>query len=392
MSPELELVISCSWMPRVNSASFRLPKPGIVESLDWDEIVALVLHHGLIGQFLGMMGKSGGEGIPQGPKARLKSFRAKQMIRALGQVAELSRLGKLLAREGIPCTPLKGVALSQAIYGDPCVRSSLDLDILVLPEYIERTENILVQEGYRHTLRFHSMSERQKRYIIETLHHHDYVNDERGIHVELHWRSFLWQERQVASLWSASIPLTWDDVPLRQLSREDTILFLADHGARHGWHRLQWLSDLAMLLDGLPAETWISLYERALCFDLQRIIRQTAQLLEIFYGIKPPQRLREEAAADAVLQKLTPLVVSQLLSPCAAIAGNAQRFAGFRRMIQLKQLKTATPLSAVLREVLISHADFNELPLPDSLFWLYLPLRPYFWFRRHYTKSRAKLL
>ena len=36
--------------------------------------------------------------------------------------------------------------------------------------------------------------------------------------------------------------------PIYFLGREDLFLFLVSHGARHGWSRLRWLTDIDRLL------------------------------------------------------------------------------------------------------------------------------------------------
>jgi len=245
----------------------------------------------------------------------------------------------------------------------------------------------LIQAGYHHALGFHGMAEKQKRHIINTLHHHEYINDERRGYIELHWSSYLWSKEQVAALWDKSKLSTWLDAGMMQLSIEENILFLADHGARHGWPCLKWLADIAMLMHNMPEDTWLSLYKRAGFFDLQRAICQTAVLLEWFYGIEPPQAFKELSESNTIVKKLSIHAASQLLAPEDKLSTRANIFLVLRRLLLFKQLKPATSLSALLGSVMITPADFVELPLPDHLFWLYIPLRPYFWFKRHYLKK-----
>ncbi|HZV83110.1 MAG TPA: nucleotidyltransferase family protein, partial [Geobacteraceae bacterium] len=201
-----------------------------------------------------------------------------------------------------------------------------------------------------------------------------------------HWGSYLWTKDRVAALWDSSRAIPWLDAGLRQLPVEENILFLADHGARHGWCCLKWLSDIAMLAESLSEDTWLSLYKKAGFFDLQRVICQTAVLLEWFYGVVPPQSFKAIYLPDARVQKLSVHAASYLLA-----SGDVQgkRFAGVRQALRIKQLKPSTPLALLARSVLITHTDFVKLPLPDALFWLYIPLRPLLWFQRHYSKSRS---
>ena len=388
LSPEFRLVVACSWDPKSCDPEQRRNDIDALaaEVRNWDEVVSLAARHGVVGIFCRVMHKVDWSAVPGTIKDRLQKMRTRATVGSLGQVAELARLGKLFTESGIAVIPLKGVALSQELYGDPCVRNSGDIDILVPPKCTEKAEELLTGAGYSHALGFHAMSEKQKRHIMKTFHHHEYVNDIKGVHVELHWKSYLWSEDQVARLWKSSAAMTWLDAGLSRLGREENILFLADHGARHGWVCLKWLSDLAMLMDNESEGVWLSLYDSAANLDLQRILCQTAVLLEWFYGIAPPEDFRKLIAADAAVEKLALSGASQLLTSREALALQQKRGAGTRMALRIKRLKPATSPRLLLRSVLVTHSDFVDWQLPDSLFWLYVPLRPLLWFKRHYMK------
>ncbi|MFZ4857102.1 MAG: nucleotidyltransferase domain-containing protein [Desulfuromonadaceae bacterium] len=361
-------------------------------NLNWNEVTSLLQKHSVVGQFCTVMAKHGWPNVPIEKAERLKQLRIAQVAQALGQVAELARVGVSFTEAGVALIPLKGVGLSQELYGNPCVRSSCDLDIMVMPEDVLRCEELLTRLGYRHaagysnTLGFHEMSERQKCHIIDTLHHHEYVNDASGMHIELHWRGYLWSDEQVAALWASSAPLSWLDCGLRQLSKEDTILFLLDHGARHGWSCLKWLSDVAMLLENLSEDAWRSLYNRAVFFDLQRVVTQTVTLLGWFYGINPPLHVKELVRTDSVVRKISLQAASQLLASSNKVSIFERKFPGISLSVRIKTLKPATPVTTLLKRTLITYDDFDLCRLPDCLFWLYAVMRPYYWFKRRCMK------
>lgn len=388
LSPEFRLVTACSWLPATTDATQQNESIAQLSQggLDWNEVARLVRKHDVAGQFCSVMSKFSWLHVPIETAELLKALRTEQAARALGQVAEMARVGRCFTEAGLTLIPLKGVALSQELYRNPCVRNACDLDILVRPEDVARGEELLVRLGYRHALGFHEMPDRQKRHIIETLHHHEYVNDAIGVCIELHWRSFLWTSEQVAALWSSAVPLPWLNCGLQQLSPETTALFLMDHGARHGWSCLKWLSDVAMLLENLPENKWLSLYEQAAFFDLQRIVLQTVTLLHWFYDIAPPQQLQRLAEADAFVRKTTSQAASLLLASGDTIPFMEKRFPGISTALRLKRLKPATPLPILLRGSLITFDDFSHHSLPDNLFWLYVLMRPYYWFKRRCLK------
>ena len=356
----------------------------LVESgVDWAKVCSQVIRHGVVGSFCHIMGQLDWPHVPVATKDRLKTERRLQVVRALAQEAELCRVASLFAASGVTLIPLKGVALSQELYGDPFMRSSGDIDILVRVEDVPRAEELLVGLCYRNAIGFHSFSRRQQLHIIRSEHHHEYINDESGIHIELHWRSYLWNEAQVSALWDGSLPSKWA-ANGNQLSKVDNILFLADHGARHGWQRLKWLSDLAMLMENCSVDDWDAIYGRADFFELHRPLLETALLLNWCYGIEPSSRVCMQIASDKTVRRLANDSLKQLIASDNESFKRSKYFYGIREVIRLKQLKPTTPFLSILRSFLIIHADFLEFPLPDHLFWLYLPLRPFFWFKRHF--------
>lgn len=68
--------------------------------------------------------------------------------RAVLQGAVMSAVLAALERAGIAALPLKGVALGEAIYGDPGLRFAGDLDLLVHPADLPEALRVLQEQGY----------------------------------------------------------------------------------------------------------------------------------------------------------------------------------------------------------------------------------------------------
>ena len=61
----------------------------------------------------------------------------------------LRDLAAVLAKEGIPVRPLKGVLFQLLLYGDPAERTLLDVDVLVPRRCFGRATRALIRAGYR---------------------------------------------------------------------------------------------------------------------------------------------------------------------------------------------------------------------------------------------------
>lgn len=389
-TPEFRLVVACSWLSQRDTEQTALVTDLLSESLNWDMVTALIVKHGLAGVFCHVMNRVDWVNVPDETKIFLKKIRVGLTARALGQYSELLKLGRVFAENGVDVIPLKGVALSCDLYGGPAFRSSGDVDILVRQSDRAKAVEILKSLGYLHDFNFHGMSSKQQQHILNSLQHHEFSNVLNGVHVELHWRVYLWPEEHMNSLWERSLVTSQSNGNFRHLSRNDSILFLADHGARHGWTSLKWVSDMAMLLEGFSAEEWDGLYARAEFFNLQRVLLQTSLLLEWLYCIMPSPKCKALLCEDKKLDKLTVDCITQLISSGSIQMQHPKLFEGIRQSIRLKRLKPIVPISSLLRDVLITPGDFAKVQLPDSIFWGYLILRPYFWVKRHFTDKKVR--
>ncbi len=70
------------------------------------------------------------------------------MRHGLAQIAALKRATGLLAAADIPCLVLKGLPLSQCLYGHPLARSARDIDLLVSSRTFQAAERVLVENGW----------------------------------------------------------------------------------------------------------------------------------------------------------------------------------------------------------------------------------------------------
>ena len=68
------------------------------------------------------------------------------------------------------------------------------------------------------------------------------------------------------ALWRLSHHAERLGAPLRSLAGDPLLLYLCDHGTRHDWSRVKWLSDVAMLLAHPRQVPWNDLF--ALARDL----------------------------------------------------------------------------------------------------------------------------
>ena len=72
--------------------------------------------------------------VPEAVVLQLQSESARNARRALMQIAEAARVSRLLTAAGIRSMIVKGPVLAQLAFGDPTLRESEDIDLVIDPD------------------------------------------------------------------------------------------------------------------------------------------------------------------------------------------------------------------------------------------------------------------
>ncbi len=184
------------------------------------------------------------------------------------------RVSAALAATGIRSQPLKGPALSEAIYGDPGRRLSSDIDLLVAADQLQAAVAVVRELGYR------PPADRTDRGGLPQLHFALPHSHGELPPVELHWRVH-WYERDFARERllppAADPPAGWRPAPADELA--SLLLFYA----RDGFIDLRMAADIGAWWDSRGGEL------RAGAID--EVVRDYPRLRRVIHtGLRVAQR------------------------------------------------------------------------------------------------------
>jgi hypothetical protein len=196
-----------------------------------------------------------------------------------------------LREQNIPFIPLKGALLSYRIYGDPAVRFSHDIDLLIEQDHLDHIMEIMMAEGF--ILRegaFWPENREMRDLIISFSHHISVVNKKTGTCVEFHWTlldSLPVSHKKLRALVNANLDkITFAGRSFTVINKELEYLYLLIHGSRHAWSRLKWLVDINDYPTGeLDREKFSRLAEE---MKAGKIISQANALLYTYFNNKTP--------------------------------------------------------------------------------------------------------
>ncbi len=276
-------------------------------------------------------------------------------------------------KEKIFAIPIKGPALAWMLYRDISLREFSDLDLLIDRRDIGRAGEILLANGYKPEL---ELSPAEEKIFVKTENVLLFTHEVSGRLIELHWGLL---PRYLAP--PVDIQIYRDRLTtvepcgkaMKTLSREDMLIYLCAHGAKHQWERLSWVVDVAALINIKPELDWDYIFAQA---ERQRSDRMLSLGLLIGWdalGARLPQQAFELLSRTPVITKLAEDVRKWMLLDPEAPPGLLRRW-NFYLSLQKR-------LSDKLRFAFLSVAapntvDWQYVDLPESLAPLYLFARP----------------
>lgn len=287
------------------------------------------------------------------------------LIASMKLTYELIKVMKTFKESNIRVFSLKGPALGNRIYGDSSLRMSHDLDILVEEENIHRAEEVLRGLGYLPIDFEKNLTEKQRNISIKQNHHLGYKNRE-NILVELHWR-YSYEQQDVAfeSIWNEKDTVTIGGEKISLLSKEEELLYLIFHGAKHGYFRLKWMLDIVEIIKNNNLD-WELFLKKSKNLDMEDIVAQTNILCKYLFSVTFPISLKE--SKNAV--RLASLSISLMLEEESKNKKNMKKYTYLR----LNGFKAKTQY--ILKHFKPQVIDYNEIELEDRYYFLYYFLRP----------------
>jgi len=369
-----------------NDESIDEAKIWLAKPFSWYKLIALSERHRLLPHLYRSIKEisiSVAIDIPSALKDKYY-FQTEHVIRL---TSEGIRVSSLLNQRGITNILLKGPFLSEIIYNDVALRPSRDIDILVLPEFVERVNETLLSEGYRMVYPDFTLTKKQKSFYQKNKNQVAYRNPNNRILIELHWRLFSQKTLlpiPIEKIFADSQELIVAGKAIRVLSPNHNFEFLCLHGSIHQWFRLLWLRDIAQIL-GDSNCNFGDILMHAKENNNERPVLQAILLANIFFGTTNPLNKELFKEVNGIVSHAATAIISEeklILS---------HKLTRIRLPIYKMNLKSGLRYKLSCWSIL--QPNFNDwklVRLPDSLFFLYFPLRPFIWFYTFYLKKKSK--
>ena len=333
--------------------------------VDWSKLMHLSVSHAVTPMLYRAL-----RSLPI-PTAAAENFRAafeRNTQWNLMLSAELCALAELFQQHEIAVVPLKGPSLSQQLYGDLSMRASSDLDWLVHRRDLLRVRDLLTSRGYRVASPIHWPCD--SAFLRDREAEISLTDESRSLNIDLHWRimpGYFASAFDHQNVWDSLVSIEFCGRTIPALSPEALILLLCVHGSKHAFERLGWICDVASCLIAFPNLRWPDVLAASARAGTMRELLLGLKIAENLLGVPLPPSLPE----DPAVEKLVLFVRKRLLEAAPPIS-ESELIAFCLRLFQSPRNR----VRYLLGHLAPSRAEYQVLPLPPSLYFLYYLFRP----------------
>jgi hypothetical protein len=286
---------------------------------------------------------------------------------------------------------VKGVPLAILAYGEPGMKESADIDLLVTPETASEARRLLIEHGYEVSLD-KLTSQQFERHVQHTT-EAGFFNARVGVKVDLHWR-LVANDKLLRGV-TADGPAQYVALPggsLRTLSNDALFAYLCLHGALHNWGRLKWLADLGAFLNRRTEAEIASLYDAAATYRVGRSAAVALLLCRALLGLPLDARLIESIEKDTVAVRLAEGAVAALGYRGGAGEHGPYTAPWLRATIaQFFIVRGASHMADQSRLIWNSAHDRTRIALPEGFEFGYHLLRIPLWLGRIGKRAFARI-
>jgi hypothetical protein len=217
------------------------------------------------------------------------------------------RLLEAFDSAAIPLLFVKGLTLGALAYGNPAVKSAIDVDILIDAADLRQASKPLRNCGFElvapSTSAGDGKLERWHRHWKESV----WASELPPVQLDLHTR--LADNPRLIPTIDVHAPRQTVDIgnelQLPTLAAEELFAYLAVHGASSAWFRLKWISDFAGFLHRTGNAKLDTFYRRSQELGAGRAAGQALLLVdELFGSLESEPGLREELFRDKATVRL----------------------------------------------------------------------------------------
>jgi len=315
MSPEVRVMFVASRV-RLDSMGAAELRHLLGGPIEWATVLRRAIPHGIMPLLSQNLNALAADLAPVSLLTQLCDYAMRIRVRNDRAYAQLARLLDKLEAAGIDAVPFKGIALQQTAYERLPLREFADIDLMIRRKQFMKAAEVLQGERY-------CLAGRQRPKALSVLLRNgdaaEFDDGADGMAVDLH--SAFTNVGFDFRLDPDSLEVEMESIDIagritKTYGPNATLLILCAHQAKHRWRRLNWLCDVAALLQNREDSIrWPDVLARARLLRCERIVLTTLALTETLLSVRLPgpvrDRLKQDTAACALAREVERMIVEE---------------------------------------------------------------------------------
>lgn len=374
LSLEDILLLSCACSKLDNQA--RREIDFILDNdLDWEHILNMAKRHRLMPLLYINLNAVSPSKVPVDVLKDLKTNFHHNARRNLLLTGELIKVMQLLEDNGIKAVTYKGPVLAYSAYGNLGYRQFGDIDVFIDKIDVLNAQKVIKSNGYNLDSDIHIDTAIYKKFDWEYR-----FRSKQGVLIEINWKfegPLFSLKADSKFLFNDLIKTKINNFEITTPSAENEFLMLSIHCAKHNWETLSWICDLSEVFQNKEIN-WKEVVDKASDLGVKRILRINFILLKELFRINIPEdiNVNEDSQAYSMAMK-----IKRRLFNDNKISWNL-----FEKLILDLQKREDVYLG--IKDCINglskpSIDDYKFLQLPESLFVLYIFIRPFLLLRKY---------
>jgi hypothetical protein len=338
---------------------------------DWQQFLAVTAHHRLSPLVFESLDRVRPAGLPGFVRDELSRRARVNAFEALRSTGEIGRISARLAAAGVELSVLKGVPLSQFLFGNPNTRHVGDIDLLTTPQDLAGQIVALAELGYTRTNPTSRLTPLRIASYVHFWKDFTFQNRATGFELDLHWRLFNNRFHAANRMVTEGNFHTVSafGVPMRVFCPVEQFIYIAAHGVSDAWTYLKSLADVAAFLRLFTSAELDEALVRAGSLGLLAQISGAIHLANDWMGteISSPRLLSpDEPIARSIRDRTTSMLLRQNFKPDRNYPSPAQWL-----RLEMELVPGARSLAEIARRFVWRPRVWATVDLPDQLFWFY---------------------
>jgi hypothetical protein len=266
--------------------------------IDWDELYDRADMNAVKPQLGRLLGKMPLELVPGHILKKLEIATRENLYLQLQNISEYLQVKKQLDEAGIPAIIFKGFWLGDTFYDNLANRESVDVDLFISVEDLDKIKGIMFSRGY---VAEEPLPKLTEEYILNQLCEYNfdrYNGDNRIYHFEFHWR---------ISLQVYGLNITFEELQTQIISgtlqhtelkvytaSANLLLAVMHHGGKDQFLQLKQVLDVVSILKKATDIDWVWVTGTAARYNMEILLYVSVKMASVLGGIAVPDQIKDK--------------------------------------------------------------------------------------------------